>query len=71
MVAAPGDAPVTMPDVVPTVAVVLLLLLHMPPIVASLRVAVVPEHTVGEPVMATGTGFTVMGLVAMQPVPSV
>ena len=50
MVSIPADTPVTIPEPVPTVAVVLLLL-HTPPVVPLLSVIVVPTQTLLEPVM--------------------
>jgi hypothetical protein len=60
--------PDTTPLVVVTVAMVGLLLLHVPPAVALLRVVVVPEQRVAEPVLAAGVLFAVIVLVAV-PVP--
>ena len=62
--------PVTIPVVDPTVAIVVLLLLHVPP-PASLNVVVKPEHTLSAPSMAVGRGFTVNTAVAIQPVGNV
>ena len=50
MVAVPVDTPVTMP-VLPTVATLMLPLLHVPPLVRSVSTVVAPEHTVNVPVM--------------------
>ena len=56
----PATAPLTMPDV-PIVATVVLLLLHTPPVVASLNVVVEPAHTVAVPVIFdTGTTVNVV-----------
>jgi hypothetical protein len=52
----PAATPVTTPLEEPTVAVALLLLAHVPPDVASLRVIVEPSQTVDEPAIAVGTG---------------
>ena len=49
----PEDTPVTIP-VLPTVAIVVLLLLHTPPGVASLSVVVYPGVTDEIPVMDAG-----------------
>jgi hypothetical protein len=69
---APADTPVTMP-VAPTVAMAAALLLHIPPGDASETLTELPGHTPDEPeiVPATGDGFVVNTLVAMQPVGSV
>ena len=63
----PDDTPVTMP-VVPIVAIVVVLLAHVPLPVASLKVVVEPAHTLAVPAIADGTGLTVTILVALQPV---
>ena len=59
IVAVPPDPPVTMP-VEPTVA--LPVLLHVPPLVASVSAVVSPTHTFIVPVIAAGSGFTVTGV---------
>lgn len=66
MVAVPVDTPVTMP-VLLTVAIPAALLLHTPPVVASVKGVVAPVHTVAVPVMvpALGKGFTVTTAVAL------
>ena len=53
MVAVPALAPVTIP-LVPTLAMEVALLLHVPPAVASLSVVVNPWHTVNVPVIDAG-----------------
>ena len=63
------DTPDTIPEEAPTVAIAMLLLLHVPPVVGSDRVMVPPPpHTVVGPVMAAGRGFTVSVRVISQPV---
>jgi hypothetical protein len=52
-------SPVTIPVVEPTIATVVLLLLHVPKVVTSLNVVVSPEHTCKVPVIFAGNGFTV------------
>jgi hypothetical protein len=59
MVAVPLVTPVTTPDAELTDAIVVLLLLHAPPGVASERVVVEPAQIEVEPVMDKGPGFTV------------
>ncbi len=49
--AVPAATPVTIPEPVPTVAIPLLLLLHVPLLVASLSVVVAPAHTILDPVI--------------------
>jgi hypothetical protein len=51
------------PVVAPMVAIAVLLLLQVPPAVASLSVTLLPLHTTSGPVMAA-SGFTVSTLTA-------
>ena len=65
MVVVPTDMPVTTPpDTVPTAV---LLLLHTPLPVASVKLVVAPAHKVGVPVIvpALGIGLTVTIVVAL------
>jgi hypothetical protein len=62
---------VTRPELLPIVAMPVLLLIHVPPPVASLRVVVEPEQTLSVPLIGGGGVLTVMGIVAIQPVPKV
>ena len=63
--------PTATPDTKPVTnvvdATVVLLLLHVPPVVALASVVTVPSHTVAVPVMAPGNGFTVTTTVLRQP----
>lgn len=68
MVAVPGEIPVTMPVVKPTVAIVVLLLVHVPPPGASDNAVVNPVHTVLMPAMGDGVGLTVTVIEEEQPV---
>lgn len=63
----PEEIPVTVP-VLPTVAMAVLPLLHVPPGVASASTAVAPTHmpTPVEGVMADGLGLTVTDAVTKQ-----
>lgn len=62
--AVPADTPVTIPDVLPTVATPVLPLTHdTPPPVALLRAVVLPAHTTIEPVIADGSALTVSDFV--------
>ena len=70
IVVVPTVPPFTIPVADPIVALVLLLV-HVPPPVASLNVVVSPKHTLRSPSIAVGTGFTVTTAVALQPVPIV
>jgi hypothetical protein len=63
--------PVTIPDEAPTVVIVKLLLLQLPPVVASFKVIVEPWQKAMLPVIAAGKGLTVMVRVIMQPVGAV
>ncbi len=71
MVGKPAETPVTTPVAATTVADARLLLLHVPPVVASLRLMVLPGHTVVGPVIGDGGAFTVIDVEAVHPVPSV
>ena len=68
MVAVPTETPDTIPVDEPTLAMVLSLLVHIPPEVALFSVVEEPIHTIDEPVMAVGTAFTVTVAIAAQPV---
>lgn len=52
VVVAGAATPDIIPDAEPMVAAAVLLLVHVPPIAVSLRVAVAPRHTAGVPVIA-------------------
>jgi hypothetical protein len=67
----PGSNPATVPEDNPTVATVVLLLLHVPPLVKFPSVVVNPEQTVAVPEIPDGNGFVVTGLLVEQPVESV
>lgn len=62
MVAVPAAAPLTSPPGF-TVAIVVLLLLHVPPVKASDKSVVYPAQSVLIPVIAGGIGFTVTVMV--------
>ena len=70
----PGSAPpVTvvvgeLADVNVTEAIVVELLLHVPPPVASVNMVVSPEHTAVLPVIGAGNAYTVTDTVCVQPV---
>ena len=66
----PADTPVTNPVPVPTVAVPVLLLLHVPPAVMLDSVTVAPALRAAVPVMAAGDGFVVNASVLEQPLVS-
>jgi len=55
----PIVAPVRNPVEEPMVATAVLLLLHVPKIVVSLNVITESRHTLGDPLMIFGKGFTV------------
>lgn len=72
----PGATPVTMPDEDPTVAIPVLLLLHMPPGVPFVNGSILPTHTLQGLVddgqgIATGVGHTVIVVTEKQPVPNI
>jgi len=62
----PETTPVTTPEEF-TVAVPVLLLLHVPPVVVSPKAVVAPWHTFVMPVIDAGTGLTVTMVVRVQP----
>ena len=62
----PAVVPVTMPELVPTVAIPVAPEVHVPPVVASLKVVVDPAHIVNVPVIDDGNGLTVTIFVAEQ-----
>lgn len=66
----PAICPVTVPVVRPTVAASVLLLVHVPPVIASLSVSGIPVHNDVLPVIGA-TGLTVITLVTAQPDPNV
>ncbi len=68
IVGVPAATPPARPVEIFTVAREMLLLLHVPPLVASVSVAVVPGHRDVAPPIAAGSGFTVTVVVRMQPV---
>jgi hypothetical protein len=63
----PADAPLTIPLDDPTVATAGVALCHVPPAVALLSVVVPDTHTESVPVIAAGTGFTVIVATDIQP----
>jgi len=66
----PVPVPVTVPVPV-IVALAVALLLHVPPVVASVSTDVVPGHNVVVPVIDGGNAVTVTVVVTGQPVPVV
>lgn len=71
MVALPGATPVTTPVPEVTVAIAVLLLLHVPPKLPSDNINVDPWQKGTLPDMAAGNGLTVAVTVRIQPVGSV
>ena len=67
IIALPVDDAVTTPVAEPTGAIPLLLLLHVPPVVASLRLMTRPAQPLARPVIFAGSGLTVNSSVAVQP----
>ena len=59
MVVVPALTPVTIPELTFIVAVLVLLLFHVPPVVVFYNDLVLPVHTVPAPLMAPGAVFTV------------
>jgi hypothetical protein len=72
MITVPAVTPVTTPDVAFIDAMDVLLLLHVPPVVASANVLVDPTHTLVVPVIGEIEPVpTVIEVNTMQPVESV
>ena len=71
MMLVPSATPFTTPVVEPMVAVAVVVLIHVPPATASLRVIVAPTHTALGPVMAVGMVYTAIVVLTLQPVESV
>lgn len=65
MVTAPAATPVTTPVAELTVALAVLLLLHVPPAVASVSVVLIPVHNVEAPEMAAAAVRSVTTLVTV------
>lgn len=60
MVAVPGATPTTIPELDTTVAIAVLLLVHMPPLTVLLSGMLAVAHTADGPVIAGGVVFTVI-----------
>ena len=71
IIAVPNPAPVKLPEPDKIEATDTLLLLHVPPVVPSLKVVEEPRHTLVAPLIGTGVRFTVTFCVARHPVPNV
>jgi hypothetical protein len=67
----PEATPVTMPDDGSTVAVAVLVLVHVPPGMELESVVVKPIQVLGVPENADGSGLIVTSVVVKQPVPNV
>ena len=63
IVVVPGAIPVATPDDEPMVPMAVLLLLHSPPGLASLKMNDEPTQMYGAPVIAAGGGLTVNSMV--------
>ena len=59
--------PVRIPVDTPIVPTAVLLLLQVPPVVASVSVVVVPAQIGVVPIMPTGVGFTAITVVVLHP----
>lgn len=68
MMLVPSATPLTIPEVLPMVAMVVVVLIQVPPATASLRVIVAPTHTALGPVMAAGIVYTATVVLTLQPV---
>jgi hypothetical protein len=70
MVDVPAEMPVVIPDIEPMLATAVLLLLQLPPALASDNAVAWPMHTPVAPVITDGSGLTVTIEVAVHPVDS-
>lgn len=66
----PPITPVTTPVPVPTVATVVVLLVHLPPGVPSLSVVLCKAQMLVMPVIGSGLAFTLIMVYVVQPAPS-
>jgi len=66
----PGAIPATFPET-SIVAIVVSLLLHVPPEVVSVNEIELPEQTIFDPDIEAGSGLTVIAIVVKQPAASV
>ncbi len=66
----PEAIPFTTPSEEPTVAMLLSLLLQVPPLVASVSEEVAPRHTLVVPLIEDGAGLTTIDDVTKQPEPT-
>jgi hypothetical protein len=71
MLVVPKESAVTVPEAGLIVATDGVKLLQVPPEILSARIVVAPTHNDVVPTIAGGTGATVTGIVAVQPVLSV
>ena len=69
--AVPLPTPATIPEIEPILATAVLVLVHIPPPIASLRSISPPTQTLKVPVMVDGIGFTMKRVVVLQPPVSV
>ena len=60
MIEVPGEMPVAIPEEAPMVATAVLPLVHVPPEGVEFSVVVWPTQTVNGPVIAVGSGLTVI-----------
>ena len=70
MVVVPPVTPVTIPVPVPTVATVVVLLVHLPPGVPSASVVVCNAQMLVSPVIGNGLTFTVITVLVIHPAPN-
>ena len=65
--AVPATIPVTIPDVEPIEATVILSIDQIPPVVVLFKVVDAPSQALAVPVIATGVVFTLTDFEAIQP----
>jgi hypothetical protein len=69
MVAVPEATPVTTPLLLPTVAIEVSVVLHVPPLAVLASVVLRPSQTLAVPVIAGGNAFTVTTAEVLHPPP--
>ena len=67
IIAVPDETPVTVPDILPTVATETDEELQLPPVTPSVYKVELPAHTIEIPEIAEGAPVTVMTTDALQP----
>ena len=67
----PPATPVIIPELVPAIATAVLLVLHVPPVTASVNVVLEPAHIMAVPLIEVGAWLIDTVVIAIHPVASV